>query len=99
MYTIKRIVRVTDADRIRSACIRNEWCDWMTCREYDEFLASVPRNEPITDTELLRLAECIVSGTYRYANDRDHTHAELLENVVFGILSDACFYSPRIVEA
>lgn len=71
----------------------------MTNREYDAFLSSVPKCEPLNDETLLRLAERIVEGTYRYTQDRDHTHAEILENVVSGLLSYACYYEPTVTEA
>lgn len=96
MLKIRTITRTLSADSLRRVCIRQEWCDAMTNEKYAELFDLLPEHGSVSDKTLLRVSEAIVDGTDRYRNNPDYTRSELVENVLYGLLSDGCRFFPVV---
>lgn len=82
MTNLNLIVR-TDADRIRSLCINEQYYTNGTNKEYDELLTFVDDHRVLDEESLDWIAQNIL--------DHSCYFDETVSNIKFKILNDACY--------
>ena len=78
----------TDADQIRSMCIRENWYTNGTIAAYNNLLDFVNENNLVTEEVLDFIAWDIFNHSTNF--DYSYTGEEITENIKFVILNDAC---------
>lgn len=84
--------RYMESSKVRSLCIKQEYCTDCDCEQYGNLLSRC--QSAVDDKDVLRIAEQIMaySNTEKLMRQYGCTKTELLESICFNLIND-CTYT------